>query len=137
MNRIPEHNKLVLFDGVCNLCNHSVQYIIKHDKNNIFLFTPLQSEVGQELITRYTIDTTKTDSIILYEKNKGISIKSTAALRIFKALGFPRNLMTLFFIIPYGLRDMIYDFIAKRRYKWFGRLEQCMVPTADLKDKFL
>lgn len=137
MNFIPEHKKLILFDGVCVLCNRSVNYLIKHDKRNIFLFAPLQSEIGHELITHYKIDTTKIDSIILYETNKGISIKSTAALRAFKVLGFPRSLMTLFYVIPSGLRDIVYDFIAKRRYKWFGKFEQCMVPGPDIKDKFL
>lgn len=137
MKPIPPNKKLVLFDGVCNLCNRSVQYIIKHDKKNVFLFAPLQSEVGQDLISQFNIDTSKTDSILLYEHLKGISIKSTAALMIFRSLGFPYNLMTVFFIIPAFIRNLLYDYIAKKRYKWFGKLDNCMVPTRELNDRFL
>ena len=137
MKTIPSNKKLILFDGVCNLCNRSVQYIIKHDKKNVFLFAPLQSEVGNDLITQFKIDPSKTDSILLYDTQKGISIKSTAALKILKSLGFPGNLMSIFFIIPTGIRDLLYDYIAKKRYKWFGKLDQCMVPTPELNQKFL
>lgn len=137
MKYIPQHKKLILFDGVCNLCNRSVQYIIKHDKNAVFLFTPLQSNLGQDILNQFKIDPLKTDSILLYEDQKGISIKSTAILKILRSLGFPRNLMTLFFIIPPFLRNMVYDQIAKKRYKWFGKRNQCMVPSPELSKRFL
>lgn len=137
MIHLPQHKQLVLFDGVCNLCDASVQYIIKHDKNDIFLFTALQSEVGQQIIKEFNIDTNKIDSIILYSNEHGISYKSTAALKIASKLGFPRNLLSVFLIIPAIIRNWVYDYIAKNRYKWYGKKEECMIPTPDLKSKFL
>jgi predicted DCC family thiol-disulfide oxidoreductase YuxK len=137
MIQLPKHKQLVLFDGVCNLCDASVQYIIKHDKNDIFLFTALQSEVGQQIIKEFNIDTNKIDSIILYSNEHGISYKSTAALKIASKLGFPRNMLSVFLIIPTIIRNWVYDYIAKNRYKWYGKKEECMIPTPDLKSKFL
>lgn len=137
MIQLPKHKQLVLFDGVCNLCDASVQYIIKHDKNDIFLFTALQSEVGQQIIKEFNIDTNKIDSIILYSNEHGISYKSTAALKIASKLGFPRNMLSVFLIIPTIIRSWVYDYIAKNRYKWYGKKEECMIPTPDLKSKFL
>ncbi|WP_283636601.1 thiol-disulfide oxidoreductase DCC family protein [Aquaticitalea lipolytica] len=137
MIQLPQHKQLVLFDGVCNLCDASVQYIIKHDKSDIFLFTALQSEVGQQIIKEFNIDTNKIDSIILYSNEHGISYKSTAALKIASKLGFPRNLLSVFLIIPGIIRNWVYDYIAKNRYKWYGKKEECMIPTPDLKSKFL
>ena len=86
MIQLPKHKKLILFDGVCNLCNSSVQFVIKHDKKNKFMFAPLQGKVGQEIISKYNIDTAKTDSILLYSEDKGLKVKSTAALYIAKDL---------------------------------------------------
>ena len=137
MINIPEQKQLVLFDGICNLCNSSVQYVIKHDKNNIFMFTALQSMVGQQIIKEYNIDKTKTDSILLFSGEKGISNKSTATLKIASKLGFPINLISIFLIIPAFIRNWVYDFIAKNRYKWYGKKESCMIPTPELKSKFL
>ena len=129
--------KLILFDGVCNLCNSSVQFVIKHDKKNKFMFAPLQGKVGQEIISKYNIDTAKTDSILLYSEDKGLKVKSTAALYIAKDLGFPSALLTIFLIVPAFIRHWVYDFIAKNRYKWNGKKEACMIPTPELKSKFL
>jgi predicted DCC family thiol-disulfide oxidoreductase YuxK len=137
MIEVPENKKLILFDGVCNLCNASVQYIIKHDKNNIFLFAALQSDLGHKIIAEYKIDAKKTDSILLYTQEKGIDYKSTAALKIAIKLGFPTNLLSIFFIIPAFIRNWVYDFIAKNRYKWYGKKDACMIPTPELKSKFL
>ncbi|WP_339895148.1 thiol-disulfide oxidoreductase DCC family protein [uncultured Algibacter sp.] len=134
---IPNDKKLLLFDGVCNLCNSSVQYVIKHDKNNVFLFTALQSEVGQNIVKHYNIDTSRVDSILLYTPGKGIQYKSTAALKVASQLGFPINLLTIFLIVPKVIRNWVYDFIAKNRYKWFGKKDACMIPTPELKSKFL
>ncbi|WP_248722783.1 thiol-disulfide oxidoreductase DCC family protein [Seonamhaeicola sp. ML3] len=134
---IPKNKKLILFDGVCNLCNSSVQYVIKHDKKDLFLFAPLQSDIGQNIIKHYNIDTNTIDSILLYTPEQGITYKSTAALQIAKHLGFPRNLAVIFFIIPTVLRNWVYDFIARNRYKWYGKKEACMIPTPELKRKFL
>ena len=134
---LPNNKKLILFDGVCNLCNSSVQFIIKHDKMNTFLFAALQSDVGKHIIETYHIDTHKTDSILLYSPEKGIDYKSTAALKIASHLGFPINIISVFIIIPAIIRNWIYDYIAKNRYKWYGKKEQCMIPTPKLKSKFL
>ena len=134
---LPKNKQLILFDGVCNLCNTSIQYVIKHDKKNLFLFTPLQSDIGQNIIKTYKIDSKKTDSILLYSTNNGLSTKSTAALKVAKHLGFPRNLMSVCFIVPAFIRNWVYDYIAKNRYKWYGKKETCMIPTPELKAKFL
>lgn len=137
MINIPEQKQLILFDGICNLCHSSVQYVIKHDQKDIFMFTALQSEVGQQIIKEYNIDTTKTDSILLYTPEYGIASKSTAALKIAYSLGLPNSLISIFFIIPPFIRNWVYDYIAKNRYKWFGKKESCMIPTPELKSKFL
>lgn len=137
MIHLNKRNKLILFDGVCNLCNNSVRYVIKHDKKNLFMFTALQSETGKIIIEEFNIDTKKTDSILLYTPEKGIDYKSTAALKIAFQLGFPQNLMGIFFIIPPFIRNWVYDYIAKNRYKWYGKKDACMIPTPELKSKFL
>ena len=133
----PKHKKLILFDGVCNLCNTSIQYVIKHDKKNVFMFTALQSEAGKQIIEAFKIDTKKTDSILLYSPEKGIDSKSNAVLKIALKLGFPQNLMSIFFIIPPFIRNWVYNYIAKNRYKWYGKKNTCMIPTPELKSKFL
>lgn len=133
-----ENNKqLILFDGVCNLCEASVQYVIRHDKGDVFRYTALQSEVGQKIISEFNIDRSKMDSILLYSPEKGISYKSTAALKIASKLGFPRNLMSIFLIVPTFMRNWVYDYIAKNRYRWYGKKDECMIPTPKLKSKFL
>lgn len=134
---VPKDKKLILFDGVCNLCNASVQYVIKHDKNQRFMFTALQSKTGKKIIDHFNIDTRKVDSIILYTPEKGITYKSTAALKVAAQLGFPTNILSIFLIIPSFISNWVYDVIAKNRYKWYGKKEACMIPTPELKSKFL
>ena len=134
---LPKHKQLILFDGVCNLCNSSVLYVIKYDKKNRFMFAPLQSETGKRIIEKFNIDPSKTDSILLYSKDKGLLMKSSAALHIAKHLGFPRNLMAIFFIVPPFIRNWIYDFVARNRYQWYGKKEACMIPTPELNSKFI
>jgi len=114
-----------------------VQYVIRRDKKNVFLFAPLQGKTGQDIIKHYNIDTSKIDSILLYSNESGIAYKSTAGLKIAKHLGFPVNLIVMFFIIPAFIRNWVYDFIAKNRYKWYGKKDACMIPTPELKRKFL
>ena len=104
---------------------------------DVFMFTALQSESGQQIIKEYNIDTNKVDSILLYTPEKGITHKSTAALKIALQLGFPNNLLSVFFIIPPFIRNWVYNYIAKNRYKWYGKKESCMIPTKELKSKFL
>ena len=138
IDNIPKDKRLILFDGVCNLCNSSVLFVIKRDRHHKFLFAPLQSEVGEQIINAFNIDTEETDSIILYnpETNR-IYHKSSAALHVAKALRFPVNIMRVFFIIPRGLRNWVYDIIARNRYRWFGRKDSCMIPTPELQAKFV
>jgi predicted DCC family thiol-disulfide oxidoreductase YuxK len=137
MIKLPKNKKLILFDGVCNLCNASVNYVIKHDKKDTFRFAALQSEVGKQIVKEYNIDILKTDSILLYSENNGIHYKTSAALKIAKQLGFPLNLLPIFLIIPAFIRNCVYDYVAKNRYKWYGKRESCMVPTTELQKKFL
>jgi predicted DCC family thiol-disulfide oxidoreductase YuxK len=137
LSLIPKDKKLILFDGICNLCNTSVQYVIKHDDKDVFFFAPLQSETGKKIINHYNIDTSKIDSILLYSEDNGLAYKSTAALKIASKLGFPLHLLIVFFIVPTFIRNVVYDYIAKNRYKWFGKREECMIPTKKLKEKFL
>jgi predicted DCC family thiol-disulfide oxidoreductase YuxK len=135
---IPKDRQLILFDGICNLCNTSVLYIIKRDQNNRFLFAPLQSEVGQAVIRKFNVDTQKIDSILLYDPvSNRLRYKSSAALHIARHLSFPTYLYSVFFLVPNFIRNWAYDVIAKNRYKWFGKKESCMIPTPELQAKFL
>lgn len=134
---LPKDKQLILFDGVCNLCNSSIVYVIKHDKHDRFRFAPLQSKTGKAVINKFNINTTKTDSILLYSEDFGLKTKSSAALAIASKLGFPRNIISIFSIVPAFIRNWAYDFIAKNRYKWYGKKESCMIPTPELKQKFL
>lgn len=134
---IPKNKKIILFDGICNLCNTAVVTAIKFDKKNKFLFAAIQSKKGKEIISYLKIDTSKTDSIILYEPNISYEIKSTAALKIMNDFGGIWQLTKLLWIFPEGFRNQVYDYIAKNRYKWFGKKESCMIATAELKAKFL
>lgn len=122
MKNIPNNKQLILFDGVCNLCNSSVLYVIKRDEKDKFLFAPLQSAIGKTIIDKFNIDTSKTDSILLYNPEKNsLTHKSTAALLIAKQLTFPTNLLSVFLVIPAFIRNWVYNFIAKNRYKWYGK----------------
>ncbi len=134
-----EDNKkqIILFDGVCNLCNSSVQFIIKRDKKDIFRFAALQSDVGQELVRERGIDTSKVDSIILIQPEMAYYVKSDAALRIARSLSGLWPALEIFLWLPSGLRDLIYDLVARNRYRVFGKRDACMIPTPELKEKFL
>jgi predicted DCC family thiol-disulfide oxidoreductase YuxK len=134
---LPQNKKIILFDGVCNLCDSSVQYVIKHDKKDIFRFVSLQSELGQKILKHIGINSIHTDSIVLYEPGISYYYKSTAALEIAKGLSGIFTLATVFKILPTGIRDFIYDYVAKNRYKWYGKKESCMIPSEEIKSKFL
>jgi predicted DCC family thiol-disulfide oxidoreductase YuxK len=134
---IPNGKKVILFDGVCNLCNDSVIKVIKKDKKNVFLFTALQSDIGQKIIEKIGIDTSKIDSIILYESNGNFHIKSSAALRVMNEFSGLWKLTQIFRILPAAFNNVFYDFVARNRYKWFGKKDSCMIPTPELKAKFL
>jgi predicted DCC family thiol-disulfide oxidoreductase YuxK len=137
MQNFPLNKKIILFDGVCNLCNSAVQFIIKHDKGDVFRFVALQSELGQEILAYIGIDAKNIDSIVLYEPGVAYYCKSDAALKITKSLDGLFSMGIIFKIIPTGIRNSLYDYIAKNRYKWYGKKESCMIPTLELKRKFL
>lgn len=127
---------VVLFDGVCNFCNSSVNFIIRHDKKDFFRFTPLQSEIGMKISEKYNLDSGNLKSVILVEKGR-IYTKTTAALRIAKQLSGGWPLLYAFIIVPAPIRDVVYNIIAKYRYKWWGERESCMIPTPEIRKKFL
>lgn len=127
---------LVLFDGYCNLCDSTVQFIIKEDKKNIFSFAPIQSGLGQSLLEKYDLKYMENKSVVLIDKGKA-SIKSEAILKILMKLNFYfRVFAALMFIIPNPMRNMTYDFIAGKRYKWFGKREKCLIPNVEIMDRF-
>lgn len=137
MQSLPKDKKIVLFDGVCNLCNTSVQFIIEHDKKDVFRFVALQSDLGQEIMKYIGIDPKTTDSIVLYQPGIAYYYKASAVFEISKELGGLFHFISLFSILPDSFSNWVYDYIAKNRYKWYGRKETCMMPTEDLKLKFL
>lgn len=128
--------EVILFDGVCNLCNSSVDFIIRRDPKHYFKFASLQSEIGQQLLKRADIDTSQIDSLILVTRD-AYFIKSTAALKIALKLRFPWSLSYALIIIPAFLRNIGYDFIAKNRYRFFGKKETCRIPTPEERARFL
>jgi predicted DCC family thiol-disulfide oxidoreductase YuxK len=137
MQNLPKNKKIILFDGVCNLCNTAVQFVIKHDKKDLFRFVALQSDLAQSIIKHTGIDDKNMDSIILYEPGVAYYVKSEAALEIARNLSGGVSLLTVFKVLPTTFSNSIYDYIAKNRYKWFGKKEDCMIPTPELKSKFL
>ncbi len=137
MREIPANKKLVLFDGVCNLCDNAVQFIIKHDKKDRFRFASLQSDLGKRLLEERGLDPDTIDSVVLIDPGVAYYRKSSAALEIARELSGGYSLLKNFLALPEGFRDLIYDLVANNRYKWFGKKEECMIPTPDLKQKFL
>ena len=127
---------IIIFDGICNLCNSSVDFIIKRDHRKLFLFTPYQSDTAKEILKRFGIEQENISSICLVEEGK-ISVKSDAILSIVKRLSFPFSLGYLFIIVPRAVRDFLYHIVVKNRYLWFGRKETCRVSGKNDKDRFL
>lgn len=133
---IPTDKYIILFDGVCNLCNNAITFVIKRDPKDRFRYAPLQSTTGEALSAKFNIDLSKVDSIILISNNKAYT-KSSAALRIALRLTGLWPLLSVFLIIPPFIRNGVYDYIARNRYQWFGKKDACMIPTPELKAKFL
>lgn len=127
---------ILLFDGYCNLCNSSVNFVLKHDRKNRFRFAALQSQPGIALLKQYTIIPGITDSVVVIEQGKAY-LRSSAGLRIAANLGFPWNSALVLYIIPAFLRNPVYDFIARNRYRWYGKRDTCRLPDAAEKAKFL
>lgn len=131
-----QHENILLFDGVCNLCNGVVQFIIKRDKKAKFKFTALQSDAGQQLLKQYNLPLDDFESFVFI--HKGIAYqRSGAALRVARELGGFWKLFYGFIILPKIIRDSIYNLIAGSRYKIFGRQDSCMIPTPELRSRFL
>lgn len=127
---------VILFDGVCNLCSGSVQFVLKRDKKKQFRFASLQGKYGQEFLKTNSLPAESFNTLILIEGDK-ISTRSTGVLRMLKHLGGRWNLLYGFIIVPAFIRDRVYNWVSKNRYKWFGKKDECMIPSADLKERFL
>ncbi|WP_091314118.1 thiol-disulfide oxidoreductase DCC family protein [Flavobacterium terrigena] len=136
MENLPKDKKIILFDGVCNYCNDKINFIIKNDKQDIFRFVALQSETGQKIIKYLGIDNS-IDSIVLYEPGYAYFIKSEAVFRIIKHLSSGVKILLFFNFIPISIKNVFYDLIAKNRYNWYGKKESCMIPTEEVKRKFI
>lgn len=134
---LPKNKKIILFDGVCNLCESSVQFVIQHDTKDQFRFVALQSELGQRILNHIGINPKNIDSVVLYEPGIAYYYKSNAAIQIARHLGGFFHFGTIFRIIPTALRNALYDYVAANRYKWYGKKESCLLPTPELKAKFL
>jgi predicted DCC family thiol-disulfide oxidoreductase YuxK len=127
---------IVLFDGVCNLCSSSVQFILSRDKAGLFHYASLQSDFGQTFLASHNLSQEDFDSVILIEGEQ-FFVKSDAALRISSRLGGLWSLLGIGKFLPKKIRDAVYDFIARRRYRWFGRKETCWLPKAEWKGRFM
>ena len=127
---------IILFDGICNLCNASVRFILKHDNKNKFLFASLQSDAAHKLLLHFNYNNAKMMSIVLIDDNK-VYDKSTAILKIGEKLGSPWRLFYFFIILPKGFRDFVYNIIAKNRYRWFGKKESCLIYGDEYKNRFI
>ncbi len=127
---------IILFDGVCNLCSGAVRFVIKRDKKNYFKFASLQSEAGKQILRENNLPEDASDSFLFVE-NKKVFDRSTAALTVVKHLKSLWPLLYGFIIIPRFIRDWIYNFIARNRYRWFGKMDECMLPTPELQARFL
>jgi predicted DCC family thiol-disulfide oxidoreductase YuxK len=129
-------SRLILFDGVCNLCNGAVLFIIARDPLATFSFTSLQSDTGQRLSAQYNLPTADFNSFI-YIRDGRVYQKSQAALNVLKDMRGFWQLCYIFILIPSPVRDMLYDLVARYRYSWFGKKDSCMVPTLELQKRFL
>ena len=137
VDQLPKDKKIVLFDGVCNMCDSLVQYVIRRDTKDVFRFVQLQSETGMKILQHIGVDREKMDSIILYEPGIAYYYKSAAVLEIVKALGGIAGLLSVFKIVPTSIRNSVYDYVARNRYKWYGKKDSCMMPTKEMLSKFL
>ena len=132
-----ERQRIILFDGVCNLCNGSVVFVLQHEKRPTFLFASIQSEAGKELLERCGLPPDYQEAVVMIDDGK-CYLGSTAALRIGSDLRFPWSMLAdLCLLVPTLLRDWVYRVVARHRYQWFGKRDVCMVPTPDLKARFL
>lgn len=133
---MPSIHPILLFDGNCTLCNHSVQFVLKHEKNKNIQFASLQSIIGKKLLQQYAINPHEVDSLVLII-NERVYTKSSGALQLTKYLKGLYPLLFGLMIVPAFIRNAVYDYVARNRYKWFGKSDNCMMPTPELKNRFL
>lgn len=127
---MEEPYSIILFDGECNLCNGAVDFVIRRDANHHFRYASLQSEIGRSMLKEHGKNPDILDTIILVSGKK-VYMRSSAAIRVCNKLGSLWPLMNVFLIVPSPIRDVVYDWIAKNRYKWFGKRDTCRLPTAE------
>lgn len=130
------NSPILLFDGVCNLCNASVQWVIRRDPQGIFRFAPLQSETGQSLLRQSGLSSEHFDTVVLVDGDR-IFTRSDAALEIARRIGGLWSLLAVFRWVPRPVRNAVYDWIARHRYRWFGKTEACMIPRPEWKKRFV
>ena len=135
LDAAPDH-PVLLFDGVCNLCNGLVRFVVDRDPEGKFRFASLQSDVGAEFLDAAGLPTDEFDTFVLLDDD-GVHLRSTAAIRVFRGLGLPYSLIYPLIVLPKPIRDAAYDVVASRRYAWFGRTEECRIPTPEERDRFL
>ena len=131
-----KENPVILFDGICNLCNGIVNFIIKHDPESYFKFTPLQSTLGQRLLVKHGFNPELLNTFVLIDGD-GCLTKSDAALYIARHLSGVGSLLRIFSLIPKPIRDWCYAIIVRNRYRWFGKIEACVIPSKDILNRFL
>lgn len=131
-----DHTSIILFDGICNLCNGAVQFLLKRDKKEQFIFASLQSDAAKNILLQYNVKKLALDSIIFIEDDK-VYQKSTAVLKICKNLNWPWKVISYARFLPLSFRDNTYDYVAKHRYKWFGRKGTCIMMIPKYKNRFI
>ena len=135
MSKVNNPDKIVLFDGVCNFCASSVQFIIRHVKTNSLKFASLQSSIGQQLLKNYNMPQ-GLEGVVFVESDKAY-FKSAAAFRIVRYFGGFWRILIVFSVLPLFITDFFYDVIARNRYKWFGKKDSCMIPSPEIRSRFL
>lgn len=133
---MDSHQKIILFDGVCNLCNKSVQFVLAHDRKQQFVFGSLQGKVGTAYLEQFKLPSNDLSSFLLVDEGI-LYTQSTAALRVLKQLGGGWQLLYAFIVVPRFIRDAVYDWISRNRYKWFGKMDSCWLPSPQWKNRFL
>src|SRR5262245_3081134 len=140
MSSVAEHQAdrpILLFDGVCNLCNGVARFVTRHDPApGRFRFAALQSELGLQILREHGLKSDAVDTFVMIEGER-VHLRSKAGLRVLRRLGFPWSLAYAFIVVPRPLRDAVYDWVARNRYRWFGRQDACMVPTPEIRSRFL
>ena len=130
------HDNLIVFDGVCNFCTSSVQFILRHDRGAVFRFVSIQSELGREICRTSGLDPDDMQTFLVFTNGR-VLLRSDAALEVAKQFGGLWRLLVLFKVVPRRLRDWVYSFVARHRYRWFGRRDSCMIPSEKVRQRFL